>query len=239
VVSGQLHDEGRRLAREHLGLLEDDTGADDRRHANEVAAGGEPGASAEERADDHADERHLRAAGDERRGHDGHAPVAFIFNGTRRHDARDTAARADKDGDKALAGETEAAEHAVEHEGDARHVAARLHEREQEEQHEHLRHKAEHRAHARDDTVENEAAEPVGAADGVERVPDQHGNAGHPNAVVGGVGLLEAVFFKVGHRVRIGHGVGLLLVRAVGHGVEPDRYLALFERFFVLDGVGN
>ena len=67
------------------------------------------------------------------------------------HDAGHAAARADQHRDEALAGEAEAAEDAVHDERDARHIAAILQDAQQQEQHEHLRHEAEHRADAADD----------------------------------------------------------------------------------------
>ena len=94
VVSGELHNERSRLAGEHLGLLQHDTGADDRSHADEVRGGGDPCAAAKQSARDHRDERNLRAAGDKGGGHDRHTTVTLVFDRTRGHNARNTAAGA-------------------------------------------------------------------------------------------------------------------------------------------------
>ena len=153
MVSGKLHHEGSGIAREHLGLLEHDAGDNDGGHADEVGGGSDPCGAAEDGAGDHGDEGHLRAAGDKGRGHDRHAAVTLVFNGTGCHDARDAAAGADEHGDEGLTGQAELAEDTVEHEGDTGHVAAGLEEGEHQEQHEHLRHEAEHRADTGDDTV--------------------------------------------------------------------------------------
>ena len=141
----------------------------------------------------HGNEGHLRAAGDKGRGHDRHAAVTLVFNGTGCHDARDAAAGADEHGDEGLTGQAELAEDTVEHEGDTGHVAAGLEEGEHQEQHEHLRHEAEHRADTGDDTVQNQAAEPVRRTGGFQTVADENGDTGHPHAVIGGVGLVKAV----------------------------------------------
>ena len=113
--------------------------------------------AAEDRAGDHGDERDLRAAGDERGGHDRHTAVALIFNGTRCHDARHAAADADEHRDEGLTGKAELAEHTVENERDTGHVAAGFEEREEQEEDEHLRHEAEHRADTGDDTVKDQS----------------------------------------------------------------------------------
>ena len=101
---------------------------------------------------------HLCAAGDEGGGHDRHTAVTLVFNGTGSHDAGDAAAGADEHRDEGLAGQAELAEDTVQNEGDTGHVAAGLQERQQQEQHEHLRHEAENRADTGDDTVKDQAA---------------------------------------------------------------------------------
>ena len=124
VVSRQLHNEGSRLTGEHLGLLQHDAGHDDGGHADEVSGGSNPCAAAEQGARDHGDEGHLRAAGDKGGGHNGHPAVTFVFNGTGRHDAGNTAAGADQHGDKGLTGQAELPEDTVQNECDTGHVAA-------------------------------------------------------------------------------------------------------------------
>ena len=168
MIRRKLHDERGGLAREGLGLLEDDAGDDDGRNADEVGARRDPPRAAEDRARHQGDNRHLRAAGDEGRGHDRHAAVTLLLDGAGGHDAGHAAARADQHRDEALAGEAEAAEDAIHDERDARHIAAILQNAQQQEQHEHLRHEAEHRADAADDTVHDQTGEPVGAADALK-----------------------------------------------------------------------
>ena len=107
VVCGQLHHEGSGITCEELGLLQDDTRADDGSHANEVSRDSHQRRTAEQRTCDEADDGHLSAAGDEAGGHDGHTAVALVLDGTRSHDARDAAARADQHGNEALTGQAE------------------------------------------------------------------------------------------------------------------------------------
>ena len=168
MIRRELHDERGGLAREGLGLLEDDAGDDDGRNADEVGTRRDPPRAAEDRARHQGNDRHLRAAGDEGRGHNRHAAVTFLLDGAGGHDAGHAAARADQHRDEALAGEAEAAEDAIHDERDARHIAAILQNAQQQEQHEHLRHEAEHRADAADDAVHDQAGEPVGAADALK-----------------------------------------------------------------------
>ena len=129
MIGRKLHNERRRLAGEHLRLLQNDTRADNACKSEEVGARRNPWRSAENRSRDQSDERCFRAAGDERRRDDRHAAVPFAFNRARRHDARHAATRTDKNRNKTLAGKTELAEQAVEHKRDSRHIAAGLQKR--------------------------------------------------------------------------------------------------------------
>ena len=70
----------------------------------------------------------------------------------------------------------------VHHKGDARHIAAVLEEGEQHEEHEHLRNEAEHRAHARNDAVQDEALDEVARPDGDEPALDGARNGGERHA---------------------------------------------------------
>ena len=76
-----------------------------------------------------------------------------VLNGTGSHDAGNAAARADQHGDEALAGQAELTEDTVHDKGDTSHVANVFEDGQQEEQHDHLRHEAQHRANAADDAV--------------------------------------------------------------------------------------
>ena len=94
MVSGELHNEGSRVSRKHLGLFEHDARNDYRRHTDEISRGGDYCRAAEYRTCDHCDERYLCAAGDEGGGHDGHAAVTLVLDSSRSHDAGDAAAGA-------------------------------------------------------------------------------------------------------------------------------------------------
>ena len=115
-----------------------------------------------------ADDGHLRTAGDEWGGHDGHLAVNVVLNGTGSHNTGNAAARADQHGDEALAGQTELTEDTVHDEGDTSHVADVFKDSQQEEQHQHLRHKAQHRAAAADNTINNQTAQPARTANAVQ-----------------------------------------------------------------------
>ena len=234
MVGRQLHDERSGLTGEHLGLLQHDTGDDDGCHTDEVSGGGDPGTAAEEGAGDHADERNLGAAGDERGGHDRHTAVTLVFDGTGGHDARNAAAHTDEHGDERLTGKAELAEDTVEHEGDTGHVAAGLEEGEHQEQDEHLRHEAEHRADTGDDTVEDQAVEPVSRTGSVKRIADQNGHARDPYAIVCRVGLVKAILFKVADSIHIGHLDNIVhLVRALGQRVVVGGHFVDGEGLFI------
>ena len=119
----------------------------------------------EQRAGNQRDDRHLGAARDERGGHDGHLAVAVVFNRTGRHDARNAAAGGDQHRDKGLTGQAELAEDTVHDERDARHVTDVFEDCQHEEQNQHLRNEAKHRADAADDALADQTDEPFSAAD--------------------------------------------------------------------------
>ena len=240
MVGGQLHNEGGGVAGEHLRLFQHNAGDDDGSHTDEVGGGGDPCGTTEDRAGDHGDEGHFRTAGDERGGHDRHTAVTLVFNGTGGHDARDAAAGADEHRDEGLAGQAEFAEDTVEHEGDTGHVAAGLKEGEHQEQDQHLRHEAEHCADTGDDTVEDQAVEPVSRTGSVKRIADQNRDTGDPNAVVSRVGLVKAVLFEVADSVHIGHLDNIVhLVRALGQRVVVGGHLIDGEGLFILNVNGG
>ena len=187
VVGGQLHDKGGGLAGKGLEFLQHDAGDDDRRHANEVGGGSHPGGVAKDSAGEQADDGHLGAAGDEAGGHDGDFAVTVLLDGAGGHDPGHAATGSHQHGDEALAGQAEAAEDPVHDEGDPGHVAAALQEGQEDEQHQHLGHEAQHGAHAGYDAVQHQAGEPVGRADGGEAALHQGGDAGDPDAKLRGV----------------------------------------------------
>ena len=239
MVGRQLHDERSRIAGEHLRLLEHDAGDDDRGHADEVRGGGDPGAAAEQSAGDHADEGHFRAAGDKGGGHDRHAAITLVFNGTGSHNARHAAADADEHRDEGLAAQAELTEDTVEHEGDTGHVAAGLEEGQHQKQDEHLRYEAEHRADTGDNAVEDQALQPVGAARLLQTVADQDRNARDPDAVVGRIGRVKAVGFEVGDRIDIRHAHGAVLVGVIGDVVVVGGHFILSQGLLILDHGGR
>ena len=177
-------------------FFQHDAGHDDGGHADEVGGGGDPCAAAEQGAGDHGDEGHLSAAGNKGCGHNGHTAIPFIFDGTGGHDAGHAAAHADEHGDEALAGQTELAEHAVQHEGDTGHVATGLQEGQHQEQHQHLRHEAQHGADTGHNTVIDQPAEPGRRIGSIQAIAHQHGDAGYPHAVVSGIRRIKAVLFR-------------------------------------------
>ena len=207
MISGKLHNEGCGVAGKRLGLFKHDAGNYYSRHTDKVCACSDPCAAAEQCAGDHSDKRYLCTAGDKCRGHYGHTAVAFVFDGTRCHDTRDTAARADKHRDEGFTGKTELAEDTVEHERDTRHVTAGFQECEEDEQNEHLRDKPEHRADTGDDTVEYQPFEPGSGVRGFKPVADKHGDTLYPHAELCGIGCgkFGVLLGEVLHGVLVGH----------------------------------
>ena len=105
MIGRQLHNEGSGVTGEHLCLLQHDAGDNDCGHTNEVSAGGNPGAAAEDGACNHGNEGHLCAAGDEGGGHDGHTAVTLVLDGTGSHNTGHAAAGTDQHGDEAFTGQ--------------------------------------------------------------------------------------------------------------------------------------
>ena len=188
VVCGQLHNKGSGVTCEDLGLLQDDTGADDGSHADEVSGDSHQRRTAEQSTRDQADDGHLSAAGDEAGGHDGHTAVALVLDGTRSHDARDAAASADQHGNEALAGQAELTEDTVHDEGDTGHIADILQNGQQEEQDQHLGNEAQDRADTGDDAVHDQAVQPACHADALEEAAQRIGDDLTEQDVIGPVG---------------------------------------------------
>ena len=188
VVCGQLHNKGSRVTCEELGLLQDDTRADDGSHADEVSGDSHQRRTAEQSTCDEADDGHLSAAGDEAGGHDGHTAVALVLDGTGSHDARDAAARADQHGNEALTGQAELTEDTVHDEGDTGHIADVLQDGQQEEQDQHLGNEAQDRADTGDDAVHDQAVQPARHADALQEAAQRVGDDLTEQDVVGPVG---------------------------------------------------
>ena len=248
VISGKLHNEGSRIAGEHLCLLEYDSGDYYCRHTDEVCGGRDPRGAAEQSACDHGDERDLCAAGDEGRRHDGHTAVTLVFYRAGSHDSGNAAAGADEHRDEGLAGEAELTEDTVKDECDTRHVAAGLKECEEEEQDEHLGNESEDCADTGNYTVKDKSGEPL-RADGViavnsERVSDEHRDTGHPHAVIGGIGSGESGvgLFKILNSLKVRDadcGFLLFLRKVVGNPVVVDGHIGLFKGLLILNGDGS
>ena len=83
--AGSSITKGSRVTCEELGLLQDDTRADDGSHADKVSGDSHQRRTAEHGTCDEADDGHLSAAGDEAGGHDGHTAVALVLDGTGSH----------------------------------------------------------------------------------------------------------------------------------------------------------
>ncbi len=114
VVCRKLHDEWGGIACKEAGLLQNDARAENGDNAQEVRAGSNPPLATEHSTCKQSDNRELSAR-DERRGHNGHAAIVLVFNGSRRHNTGHAAAGSRyKNRHKRLAGKAEAAEHAVE-----------------------------------------------------------------------------------------------------------------------------
>ena len=188
MIGGQLHDEGRRITGKQLGLLQDDAGDDDGRHADEVGGDRHQGGLVEQGAGDHADDGHLGAAGDEAGGHNRHPAVPLVLDGPGGHDAGNAAAGAYQHGDEALAGEAELPEDPVHNEGNPGHVADVLQNGQHQEEHQHLGHEAQHRAHARQSAVADQAGQDFIDAPALQGGPGDFHQPGGAQHVVGPVG---------------------------------------------------
>ncbi len=104
-----------------------------------------------------------------------------------------------------LARQAKTPENTVHDEGDTGHVADVLQDCQEEEQHEHLRHKAQHRAHAADDALGDQVLQPLGNAGAFQPAFHRHRHPA-PRAK--------------GGRFRLFSG-GSLLVHGQGHAFRP------------------
>ena len=188
MVCGQLHNKGSGVASEELGLLQNNTGANDGSHADEVSGNSNQRRTTEHCTCDEADDGHLRAAGDEAGGHDGHTAVALVLDGTGSHNTGHAAAGADQHGDKALAGQAETAEDTVHDEGDTGHIAHILQDGQQEEQDQHLGNEAQNCADTGNDAVHDQAVQPACHADALQEAAQRARHDLTKQDVVGPVG---------------------------------------------------
>ena len=236
VIRRQLHNERSGITRKQTGLFEDDAADDNGRNADEIGAGRDPAGVMEQCTRNQGDDGHLCAAGNEGRRHDGHFTVTVILNGTAGHDTGHTAAGRDQHGDKALARQAELSENTVHNEGDTRHVADVFQNGQEEEQHQHLRYKTQHRADAADDTVSDQAYQPIGRTDLGQ--PLNNGRL-HPLRHKNIIGKIRYQGADAGHRHIVDaehdHGENRQRSDTVrDHAVDTVRYaqLSFFAAFF-------
>ena len=179
VIGRKLHDKRSGIPCKHLGLFQHNAGNDNGGNTDKIGAGRHPPGSAEQRAGNQGNDRQLCAAGNKGGGHNRHAAVALVFNGTGGHNAGNAAAGADQHRDKGFAGKAEFAENPVHDKGDTRHIAAGFQKRQEDKQHQHLRNKSKHGADAADNTVQNQSLQPIGAVDRIQaRLPPEPGMPG-------------------------------------------------------------
>ncbi len=113
----------------------------------------------EERRCEQAVDGQLGRAAHERRQQDGHFPVPLAGQGAGGHHRRDGAAKADEHGHDAAARQADAPQQLVHHEGHAGHVAAVLHQGQEEEQRHDDGQKAQHAAHAGEDAADDQTVD--------------------------------------------------------------------------------
>mgnify|MGYP000137387472 CR=1 FL=1 len=139
----------------------------------------------------------------------------------------------------------EPAEEPVQNERDTGHIAAVLKGSKKQEQHQHLRNKAEDRADAGDYAVKYQAAEPLGTVALVQSTLNKDGDAGDPYAVVGRIRLF-ADFLKGGLCSLIilegssflGNRKGLLVLYLVGK-FAVSRLAVFFDIRFITVNYGS
>ena len=126
MICGKLHNKRRRVARKTLCFLKHNTRNDYCRNADKICRSSNKSRFTEERTRNQADNRKLCRTRNKGCCHNSHTAVAFIFNSTRSHNARNTASRSDKHRNKGFARKSEMAENSVHNKGNARHITASL-----------------------------------------------------------------------------------------------------------------
>ena len=156
AIGGELHDEGHGLAAEDE-AIQKCAGQNGDNHAQKIdGKHHERSRGGEEGADEDAVDGELGAAAHEGREHDGHFAVTLARQRPRRHDGGHAATKADDERDKGGAGKANLAQQLVHHEGDARHVAAVLQQRKEEEERHNRGNERKHAAHAREHAIDDE-----------------------------------------------------------------------------------
>ena len=187
VVNGKFHDEGSGIPGEHGSLFQNKAGKDDGAHPDEIGPRSHPGIFREEGSGNQGNDGSFGPAGDERGGHDSHAPVLFVLNGAGRHDSRNAAPHGNEHGNKGFPGKAEFAENAVHDERYAGHVAAILQYAQAQEQNRHLREESQNGSYAGNHAVLDQAFQPWGAAGVFQQVSYPFRNPFPEESIIGPV----------------------------------------------------
>ena len=174
LVDRQLHRQVRRAAAQHRAPQQHrhPGGGDDA----EAVQGEQhqPGlVRREEGRQHHHVDRQARRTRHQWRHGDGRQPVALVGQDATGDDARDRAGEAAGQRHEALAGQADLAQHEVEQEHRARHVAGGLDDGDERDQQRDLRHEHQRTADAVDDTVDEEAVQRPFGHDAGDQVLDQ------------------------------------------------------------------
>ena len=186
TVVGQLHDKGHRLAPEGR-LFQQQRNQDTHHHAAEVeAAHGQRRIIGEESRREHGVNGNFCRTAHKGRQQDRHAAVAGGRQGARCHDSGDGAAKTDEHGHKAASRQTDLSQELIHNEGHAGHIAGVL-QYGKEEEHDHDdRQKADHAAHAGENSVDDQTmyhrVQPIGGQAPVH--PDGKAVDGHGKHVL-------------------------------------------------------
>ena len=153
LVLGKLDDEEGLLRLIARDLVNNERADEDEGDACEVHKSGNDPAVIEEHACKERDYRELRAAGHEGREHCGCPSFSLVSDGTACHNAWDSAAYRDNEGDNRLARETNLLEDGVKDNCNSGHIAALLKHCDKEVHYHNQRKEADYRANAADNTV--------------------------------------------------------------------------------------
>ena len=184
VVCRQFHNERSRIASEHLGLLQHNTRNNDCCHTDEVSTGCNPSRTTEDCTCNHCDERLLCTTRNKGSGHNGHTTVTFIFNRSGSHNTRDTTTSTNQNRDKGLTRQTELPEDTIHNECNTSHITASFQDCQQDEQYQHLRNETQYCTNTGNNTIQNQALQPVCTVDCFQTVSNQNRNTRNPNTII-------------------------------------------------------
>ena len=168
MVSGKLHNERSGIALEDLGLLQDNTGADDCCDSQEVCGRSNPCCAAEDSTCYHGDERKLSTTRNKCGSHNRHLTVSVVLDGTGSHDTGNTTSGTDQHRNEGFTGQTELTEDTVHDECDTCHVTTGLQECQEDEQYQHLGYETKHCTDTGYNTVKDQSFQPVGTSDRIQ-----------------------------------------------------------------------